>query len=90
MSAFLFLCYHCTSVSAALKLLCFIYFKLQSARLSNSFRFLFLLDNCVIDVLVLPLHDQLSSYLRGKLFNFCIFCTKNKVVVVVTETSLRI
>ena len=89
MSAFLFLCYHCTSVSNVLKLLCFIYFQLQSARLSYSLRFLFLLDNCVIDVLVLPRHDQLSSYLRDKLFNF-FFCTKNKVVVVVTETSLGI
>ena len=30
---------------------------LQSATLSNSLRFLFLLDNCVIHVLVLPRHD---------------------------------
>ena len=90
MSAFLFLCYHFTSVSNVLKLLCFIYFQLQSARLSYSLRFLFLLDNCVIDVLVLPRHDQLSTYLRDKLFNFFFFCTKNKVVVVVTETSLGI
>ena len=52
-------------------------FQLQSARLSNSLRFLFLLDNCVFHVLVLPRRDQLSSYLRGKLSNFLYFCTKN-------------
>ena len=33
------------------------YFQLQSATLSNSLRFLSLLDNCVIHVLVLPRHD---------------------------------
>ena len=43
---------------------------------------LFVFSRYVIHVLVLPRHDQLSSYLRSKVFNsLCI--PKNKVVLVV-------
>ena len=60
----------------------FYLFLLQSATLSNSLRFLFLLDNCVIHVLVLPRHDyRLSSYLQT--IQLLYFCSKNEVVVVV-------
>ena len=46
---------------------------------------LFVFSRYVIHVLVLPRHDQLSSYLRSKVFNsLCI--PKNKVVLVVNPS----
>ena len=81
---------NCHQLMRSLNFCVLFIFQLQSARLSNSLRFLFLLDNCVFHVLVLPRRDQLSSYLRGKLSNFLYFFVQRiiKVVVVQEATSL--
>ena len=55
---------NCHQLMRSLNFCALIIFSCKSARLSNSLRFWFLLDNCVIHVLVLPRHDKLSSYMR--------------------------
>ena len=58
-------------------------FLVQSARLSNSLRFLFLLDNLCYSCTCLAPPRLAFRLFAGKTIQLLYFCTKNKVVDVV-------
>ena len=72
---------HCASVSAVVITSVFYSFLVRSERLSNSLRFLFLLDNlCYSCTCLAPPRLAFHSYLRGKPSNFCIFVERIKLL----------
>ena len=81
---------HCASVSAVLITSVF-YSLVKSERLSNTLRFLFLLDNLCYSCTCLAPPRLAFQLFSGQTMQLLYLCTKNKVVVVVHQynCSLR-